>query len=238
MFTVREYKQGLNLIRHKISESQYAILRTQYYAPNKTITSSQLAKAIGYSNFSIVNMQYGKLGHLIAASLNRLPTTRTEDGTYQWWKVLSSGTSSKSGFRWTMHSKLAQALEELEIVTPNKMIFLEEIANPETLIEGAVHRITIDAYERNAKARSICIEYYGTCCVICSFNFEKTYGEVGIGYIHIHHLRALSEIREKYEINPIKDLRPVCPNCHAIVHQRVPAYSIEEVQAMLLSAKA
>jgi predicted HNH restriction endonuclease len=29
------------------------------------------------------------------------------------------------------------------------------------------------------------------------------------------------------------DLRPVCPNCHAVLHHRVPAFSIEEVRTFL-----
>jgi 5-methylcytosine-specific restriction protein A len=59
--------------------------------------------------------------------------------------------------------------------------------------------------------------------------FEQCYGEVAKGFIHVHHLRPLSEIGEEYEVDPIADLRPVCPNCHAVLHLRVPAYSIEEV---------
>jgi 5-methylcytosine-specific restriction protein A len=56
------------------------------------------------------------------------------------------------------------------------------------------------------------------------------YGEIGKNFIHVHHVKPLSEIDEQYKINPIKDLRPVCPNCHAMLHKRKPAYSIEEIQ--------
>ena len=56
---------------------------------------------------------------------------------------------------------------------------------------------------------------------------------MGAGYIHIHHLVPLSDCGEGYKVDPFKDLRPICPNCHAMVHRRQPPYSVEEVQQML-----
>jgi len=103
----------------------------------------------------------------------------------------------------------------------------------EGLVEGAAKTIAINAYERNPKARKICIEHYGTVCSVCEFSFQKKYGSVGKGYIHVHHLRLLSEIREDYVIDPIRDLRPICPNCHAIIHSRKPPYTIEEMTKIL-----
>lgn len=96
--------------------------------------------------------------------------------------------------------------------------------------EGATRQITVNAYERSPEARSICIKHYGLDCFVCGFNFEEVYGEIGIRYIHVHHLKPLSEIGENYQINPIKDLRPICPNCHAMIHSRKPAFSIEELK--------
>jgi predicted HNH restriction endonuclease len=43
----------------------------------------------------------------------------------------------------------------------------------------------------------------------------------------------LSEIGGEYIVDPVADLRPVCPNCHAVLHRRIPAYSIEEVRVFL-----
>jgi 5-methylcytosine-specific restriction protein A len=39
----------------------------------------------------------------------------------------------------------------------------------------------------------------------------------------------MSSIGNKYKVDPIKDLRPVCPNCHAMLHQKTPPFSIEEM---------
>ncbi len=109
----------------------------------------------------------------------------------------------------------------------------DEITEPETLVEGAACRISVNAYERNPEARRRCIEHHGPSCCICDLSFGSVYGEVADGYIHVHHLRALSEIGEEYTVDPIADLRPVCPNCHAVLHRRTPAYSIEEVRRFL-----
>jgi len=53
------------------------------------------------------------------------------------------------------------------------------------------------------------------------------------GFIHVHHLKPLATIGENYEVNPIDDLRPVCPNCHAVIHMRKEPYTIDEVRNML-----
>lgn len=52
--------------------------------------------------------------------------------------------------------------------------------------------------------------------------------------MHVHHLVPLSDIEKPYRVNPVDDLRPVCPNCHAMVHQRRPPYTPHDVRAMLL----
>jgi predicted HNH restriction endonuclease len=109
----------------------------------------------------------------------------------------------------------------------------EEVADPSLCIEGAVRRVAVNAYERDPESRRQCIAVYGTTCCVCGFSFAAVYGEVADGYIHVHHLRALSEVREAHAVDPVTDLRPVCPNCHAVIHHRAPAFSIEEVREFL-----
>jgi HNH endonuclease len=105
----------------------------------------------------------------------------------------------------------------------------EEVLSASTFPEGAVERILVNRYERDPRARSACIARYGTRCSICGFDFVVKYGEVMIGFIHVHHLKSLATVGPQYEVDPVRDLRPVCPNCHAVLHRRDPAYSIEEV---------
>lgn len=109
----------------------------------------------------------------------------------------------------------------------------EEITEEKEFPEGAATKVLINSYERNPKARAKCIEFHGVRCCICEFDFEAAYGEVGTGYIHVHHLTPLSAITKEYQVDPKKDLRPVCPNCHAIIHKKNPPFTIEEVRNLL-----
>lgn len=108
----------------------------------------------------------------------------------------------------------------------------DEITNPEKYSEGAKKKITVNAYERDTKARNKCIEIKGLNCAVCKINFEETYGNIGIGYIHIHHIKPLSEINDTYSVNPETDLIPVCPNCHSMLHRTKETLSVEMLKSM------
>jgi hypothetical protein len=113
--------------------------------------------------------------------------------------------------------------------------FPDEVGNAEAFVEGAVASVTVNSFERNREAREACIRHYGSKCVVCAFDFQQAYGQLGLGFIHVHHLVELSSIRREYKVDPIRDLRPVCPNCHAMLHRRVPPLSVEELQRILTS---
>lgn len=109
----------------------------------------------------------------------------------------------------------------------------EEAVEPEKLYEGATKTISVNIYERNPQARKMCIDAYGVTCAVCGFNFADAYGEIGEGFIHVHHLKPLAEIGAEYQLDPVEHLRPVCPNCHAMLHRRKPILSIEELKASI-----
>ena len=103
-----------------------------------------------------------------------------------------------------------------------------------TVSEGARRTIQVNVYERDPNARRKCIAKWGLKCSVCSFDFAARYGELGEGFIHVHHLKPLNEIGEQYELNPISDLRPVCPNCHAMLHRKKPALSINALLKIII----
>lgn len=106
--------------------------------------------------------------------------------------------------------------------------------NTDSLLEGGTFSVQATVYERNPMARKKCIAHYGTSCSVCGFSFGVTYGNSAEDYIHVHHLKPIASIGQEYVIDPIEDLRPVCANCHAVIHLRQPPYSIEEVKEMRL----
>jgi 5-methylcytosine-specific restriction protein A len=63
--------------------------------------------------------------------------------------------------------------------------------------------------------------------------FGDVYGPLGDGYIHVHHLVEVSSIGTEYVVDPVRDLRPVCANCHAMLHRQSPALSIDTLKRHL-----
>ncbi len=209
-----------------IADSQVQMLRVHYHAPARTVTAKQLASAVGYRSYSNANSQYGRLARLVGERLDYHPEPERL-GT------LVLFDKRQGEWHWLMRPEVAQALESLGWVEGANLLLPEEIAATTSIVEGAVCRVSVNAYERSPEARRRCIEHHGTSCCICGFSFGVVYGAVAEGYIHVHHLRPLSNIRAEYVVDPVEDLRPVCPNCHAVLHRRIPAYSIEEVRTFL-----
>ncbi len=128
----------------------------------------------------------------------------------------------------------SQFQDEINRVIGQKLVEIyPDDVEDENLFEGTKKQIKVNTYERNPQARKKCIEHYGTKCSVCNFNFQKIFGDIGKGFIHVHHVKPLSEIDEEYQINPIQDLRPVCPNCHAMLHSKKPAYKIKEIKELI-----
>lgn len=100
--------------------------------------------------------------------------------------------------------------------------------------EGRRVAVLVERIERDPKAREECIQHHGTVCKACSFDFEAVYGELGRGFVHVHHHKQqLSSTTGKHKVNPVQDLVPLCPNCHAMVHRKNPMLSIEDLRNLL-----
>ena len=106
-----------------------------------------------------------------------------------------------------------------------------EVETPHT--EGRTRRVWTTRYERNRHARQKCLDHWGCRCVVCNMSFGDRYGDIGQGYIHVHHLNPISESETERTVDGIHDLRPVCPNCHAMLHRRNPPISITECQSII-----
>ena len=106
-----------------------------------------------------------------------------------------------------------------------------------TFPEGAVARIEVNRYERNADARRVCLAFNGTSCAACGFSFEVRYGAVGKDFIHVHHIVPVSQLGPGYQLDPIADLVPLCANCHNIAHLGVRSpRSVSELRGLIAAA--
>lgn len=115
----------------------------------------------------------------------------------------------------------------------------EELPDSASLWEGATTTIHVNRFERDSKLREKCVQELGYKCKVCGFDFRATYGEIGQGFIHVHHRVSLAKFRDAHEVDPVKDLIPVCPNCHAMLHRSRDAAkprTVRELQKLMKNA--
>lgn len=99
--------------------------------------------------------------------------------------------------------------------------------------EGAATTVLVNRYERSPEARNACIRHYSCSCQVCGTNFQERYGSLGGDFIHVHHRVPISQVGPNYVVDPVKDLVPVCPNCHAMLHRREPPLEVETLRTLL-----
>lgn len=105
----------------------------------------------------------------------------------------------------------------------------------ESAVEGRPTERFVTRYERVRELRNRAIELHGTVCTVCGFDFGDVYGDIGAGFTHIHHLKPVSTLRGPTTVVAETDLRPVCANCHSMIHRRPKkTLSIEELRAAVL----
>lgn len=142
-----------------------------------------------------------------------VPTSLNPD---ELWRAAGSDVEAGENVRWTL-ARLASSSN----------------AAQHAYVEGARYEIRSTAIERSPAARAACIEHHGVGCYVCGFDFFQKYGELGEGYIHVHHKTEISTRSGPYQVDPVRDLVPLCPNCHAMVHRKRPALDVDELKRIL-----
>ena len=99
----------------------------------------------------------------------------------------------------------------------------------ENISEGKTNIKTVVVRERSRKLRDKAITHFTDnegrikCC-ICGYEFAKTYGDYGKGYIEIHHKKPVYQYEDKdidsVLADAIDNLAPVCANCHRMLHHK------------------
>lgn len=176
------------------------------------------------------------ISYVLKQAIEQKLTNSLDLDTTSKWKsihIFKYSKTAKQKFQLLLDSilnyKVGTTVELTSISKENKDFELNTIE----LTEGKLNSITSNVYERNSKARQICLKHFGYSCMVCGFNFEKTYGTIGQKFIHVHHLRQISTIKKMYIIDPLKDLIPICPNCHSMVHRSKNPLEIEEIKSMI-----
>ncbi len=106
--------------------------------------------------------------------------------------------------------------------------------NAENDSEGRRILYYTNRYERSPRNRENAIRQHGTTCQVCGFNFEDVYGDIGRGFIEVHHVVPLSSKDAVTSVNPSTDLVCLCANCHRMIHKAPNGvYSVEELKSIL-----
>lgn len=217
------------------NETDISILQAMYSFQDYKAPASQiglLLGAKGKNTSSALNLEMGRWGKRLVKKYPIKYSVRA-NGTERKWDLFFDGWSENKLFIWQIKKELVEALEETKLTGEQRYAEELNIEGYAKITEGLKKIITVNSYERNPKARQRCISYYGCICQICGFDFEKMYGDIGKDFIHVHHLTMVSEIGLEYEVNPIKDLIPVCPNCHAMIHKKEPPFTINEMKGLI-----
>ncbi|MDG1729986.1 MAG: HNH endonuclease [Algibacter sp.] len=228
------------LLDEKITnEMDMLMFQSLYSFQEQKAPASQIGLLMGYTGKNTagpLNLEIGRYAKRIS-EFYKIDFTARSARKYKYWDLFFNGWEDEPFFIWQLRPELKKALEEIEMT--GEVQFAEEIPSDlvANLKEGHKKMISVNVYERNPRARAECIKHWKALCNVCEFNFEKTYGEIGKGFVHVHHLIPISEIGKTYQVDPINDLRPVCPNCHAMLHKENPPLEINVLRELIKDNK-
>lgn len=187
--------------------------KTKDLTPDQRKLFNELYGRIKLDNFYSDVIKVGQQGKIEASITNphNIRGTATDD-EYSW--MINSAIELYEKFYKNKNNS------EESIKTAHQSYDKDRDRLEEVYVEGKQNQYVITHHERNTDARLKCLEKYGYSCNICNFNFEDVYGDIGKNYIHVHHIEPISQNSGEYEVDPIKDLIPVCPNCHVMLHTK------------------
>lgn len=87
--------------------------------------------------------------------------------------------------------------------------------------------------KRNRRIVAEAKDRYEAICEACGDNLQIKYDEYGKNYIQFHHREPLSSYPEG-KLNSYKDLAPLCPNCHVIIHRTKPIMSVKDFREKVI----
>lgn len=212
-------------------ELDLAIFQALYSFQDHKAYASQIALILETTHPPL-NLEIGRYAKRIAEHYDINFTARSAE-KFKFWDLFFNGWDEGTKFVWQLRPELVEALIATGLTGDETYPDELPTENTEELFEGIKRTVIVNSYERNSKARQLCVKHWKAICAVCSFDFEKTYGEIGKGFIHVHHLTPVSQIGKAYQVDPINDLIPVCPNCHSMLHKQEPPLTIDELKTLM-----
>lgn len=232
MITKYQYKKALREISADSRERK--AIESIFAFPGHKCSASQMANLAGFTNYGESNLAFGLAGKKVSLFLGINPPRYKPDEP-NWWSILADGDNSGREFQWELYPEVVSAIHELGWEESGLPLdhHAGDVIDETPFHEGALTTVRVSIFERSQQARQKCVQHYGYQCIICGFDFQKVYGDIGKDYIHVHHRIPLSKLGKKYIVDPVSDLVPVCPNCHAMLHRTNPPLEIEKLKKLI-----
>lgn len=190
-----DYREALKLAFPKFTDFQKVLLEALYV--EHEVSAGLLAPLLGLEHHGRINLAISGLGKRLDRAAG-VDAPRRADGSRRWRHVIANGRRREHRFYWTLRPALREALADGGYFETQVGLYPDVMIEDDGLLfEGT--QVMVNAYERNALARRLCIAHYGSVCVVCGFDFEATYGPVGAGVIHVHHLQPVHRPRRRVQ---------------------------------------
>lgn len=215
--------------------AQRAMLAANYWSDQFTIRPSELARRVGLSGPSEANLRYGAFAGAMASALGTAYPANADRVS-----LFAAIVGPQGDKRWHLHDQTVVAIEalgwHLDFVpsAPDEQ-FLDTILRR----EGDKTKRSVNIRSRSGTVRDLCLEAHKAICVVCDLDFGAKFGPQFAGLVDVHHLDPLAQADECRLTDPVKDCRPLCPNCHRMAHYGLPpkkCRSIDELKDILRSA--
>jgi predicted HNH restriction endonuclease len=219
--TVDDLKSALVAV--ELTEREKGALIALWQLPSYAGTAEEVAAQAGFSDSIEASNCIGVIGNKLAKFFDRVKPGEEEPG----YLFIAEGVLENAVLVWYLLEDVCQAIEQLGWVEP--------VLAPEAkqYQESEVSLVSLTRYERSPAAREAALKAHGYVCSVCGFDFEKVYGDRGRQFIEVHHLQPLHAGAYPRHADPTHDLRPVCSNCHRVIHRREPMLSIDQMRDLI-----
>ena len=126
--------------------------------------------------------------------------------------------------------------DALKDITENREI---SVLDDSIVREGQLMTRSVEYRTRSRELRNTAVEYYSESgrirCLACYFEFARAYQAIGEGVIQIHHIKPVSFMRGEplSREDALANVRPLCANCHQMVHTKTPPIPICDLRSMV-----
>lgn len=237
MLTVKQYEAALKAI----SPGRKEIL-IRYYKNGPFEDANIIAAVLNYKGFGAVNLHVGAIGKYFSDF-----SGVESDREYEYKNKIRPAyfhfmhDHYKDG--WDLVPRLRKAIENLKwpgAIEDEEFEIIpgeEQYVTRQMITEGRMVRVLVNRYERDRTIIAKATKIHGRTCAGCKMDFKSVYGSDIPEIIHFHHIRPLAVLKNETTKDVVKDIVPLCPNCHAVVHSTNELISIKSLVKRINSSK-